>query len=106
MGSNDASLIAENKIFSGGNSDQVLSKLGTNTLSGHEVLYCGDHLHADIIKCRKLTSWKTILIIPELETELSVRQSDLLSHISKLDSLLAKNLKLTDIRCRLQEAID
>jgi len=101
--SNDATLIAENKIFSGGNSDQVLSKLEA---SGHEVLYCGDHLHADIIKCRKLTSWKTILIIPELEKELSVRQGDLLSHISKLDSLLAKNPKLTDIRCRLQEAID
>jgi len=92
-----------NKIFSGGNSEQIVSKLGAR---GHEILYCGDHLHADVIKCRKLTSWKTILIIPELGRELSVRQGQLLSHISKLDSLLAKNPKLTDIRGRLQEAID
>lgn len=90
-------------IYSGGNHGKLTSMLETQ---GHKILYCGDHLHADIIKCRKLTSWKTILIIPELSEEVKNNTQDgLLSHLAKLENLLANNPKLTDVRCRLQEAV-
>ena len=90
-------------IYSGGNHDQLTSMLETQ---GHKILYCGDHLHADIIKCRKMTSWKTILIVPELNYELKNNAQDgLLSHIAKLENLLANNPKLTDVKSRLHEAV-
>ena len=53
-------------VYSGGNHVQITSLLGA---SGPDVIYCGDHLHADVVKCRKLCEWRTLLIVPELEHE-------------------------------------
>ena len=37
-----------------------------------QVMYVGDHLWADVIRCRKNCQWKTLLIVPELAQELAV----------------------------------
>eukprot|EP00091_Calanus_sinicus_P002548 TRINITY_DN12618_c0_g2_i3.p1 TRINITY_DN12618_c0_g2~~TRINITY_DN12618_c0_g2_i3.p1 ORF type:complete len:226 (+),score=33.18 TRINITY_DN12618_c0_g2_i3:63-740(+) len=75
---------------------------------GPDVIYVGDHLYADVIKCRKLCEWRTLLIVPELSHELDVTQknSGLLSHLSKLESLLAENPKLDELKVRLWEAVN
>ena len=35
-------------------------------VSGHNVMYFGDHLPADIVECRLRSDWRTCLIVPEM----------------------------------------
>lgn len=35
-------------------------------VSGHKVIYFGDHLPADIVECRLRSDWRTCLIVPEM----------------------------------------
>ena len=55
-------------VYSGGNHQAITRLLGAQ---GPDVIYCGDHLHADVVKCRKLCEWRTLLIVPELRQEVS-----------------------------------
>lgn len=88
-------------MYSGGNYEHLTSLLGSSS-----IMYCGDHLFADVIMCRKLTQWKTLLIIPELEQELSKSNDDFLRHLHKLEHLLATNPKLSEeCQSRLEEAV-
>ena len=91
-------------MLSGGNAANLTRMLG---LAGHDIIYCGDHLYADIIKCRQLSPWRTLLIIPELSKELtaSLQTGGLLDQLARLDSLLAKHPKLSELKCRLEEAV-
>ena len=74
---------------------------------GGEILYCGDHLYADIIKSRQMAGWRTLLVVPELVREVSVSHltSDLLDHLVRLQALLADNPRLTELKCRLHETL-
>ena len=71
------------------------------------ILYCGDHLYADVIKCRQLAGWQTVLVVPELSRELSTSRltSGLLDHLERLQALLAVNPRLADLKCRLHEVL-
>ncbi len=40
--------------------------------SGAEVLYIGDHIYGDILRSKKELGWRTMLVVPELETELNI----------------------------------
>ena len=56
--------------------------------------------------CRKLTSWRTLLIIPELEQEQRISKDDLLQNLEKLESLIASNPKLSEeVNARLEAAV-
>ena len=35
-----------------------------------QVLYVGDHIYGDVLRSKKALGWRTMLVIPELETEL------------------------------------
>ena len=35
--------------------------------SGHNIIYFGDHLPADVMECSLHTRWRTCLIVPELQ---------------------------------------
>lgn len=37
-----------------------------------QVLYVGDHIYGDILRSKKSLGWRTMLVVPELETELRV----------------------------------
>ena len=41
-----------------------------NVTRGDEVMYVGDHIFGDILKSKKSLNWRTMLVVPELETEL------------------------------------
>ena len=92
-------------MYSGGNHTTITNMLDAK---GPDVIYAGDHLFADVIICRKLCEWRTLLIVPELSHELEVGQktSGLLSHLSKLETLLAENPKLGELKVRLWEAVN
>ena len=39
-----------------------------------QVLYVGDHIYGDILRSKKTLGWRTMLVVPELETELDTLQ--------------------------------
>jgi len=81
-------------MYQGGNVRDFESWAGA---SGDQILYVGDHLYGDILRTKKDCQWRTLMIIPEMERELSLRESltdrfsrrsELESHLSQLDSEL------------------
>jgi len=93
------------EVYSGGDHSTISSLLGA---TGPDIIYAGDHLYADVIKCRKMCEWRTLLIVPELTEELQVsqRNSGILSHLSKLETLLAENAEIIELKMRLWEAMN
>ena len=59
-------LSEEKPVFSGGDHITVARLLGAR---GPDVIYCGDHLYGDVVRCRKLCEWRTLLVVPILEEE-------------------------------------
>ena len=51
-------------VYSGGDHNTVTRLLGAR---GPDVIYCGDHLFGDVVRCRKLCEWRTMLVVPGLE---------------------------------------
>ena len=76
--------------------------------NGPDVIYAGDHLYGDVIKCRKHCEWRTLLIVPELSHELEVSQnsSELISHISRLESIVTNNQDVCQSKIQLQQAVN
>lgn len=58
------------RVFQGGYYLDLHKMLGV--LSGSQVLYVGDHIYGDVLRSKKALGWRTMLVIPELETELDV----------------------------------
>jgi 5' nucleotidase family len=46
---------------------------GFVSVYGLQVLYVGDHIYGDILRSKKTLGWRTMLVVPELESELEVR---------------------------------
>ena len=36
------------------------------------MLYVGDHIYGDILRSKKTLGWRTMLVVPELESELRI----------------------------------
>lgn len=60
------------KVYEGGNLVDIERALGVN---GDSVLYVGDHIYGDILRSKKESSWRTAMIMQELETEVLANQS-------------------------------
>ena len=86
-------------VYSGGDHASITNMLGAE---GHGVLYAGDHLLADVIKCRKLCEWRTLLIVPELlqEQEVTQKNCGLLSQLTRVEAVL-DNPDLTQLKISL-----
>ncbi|MFO0745954.1 MAG: HAD-IG family 5'-nucleotidase [Myxococcota bacterium] len=78
-------------MYLGGNF-QDLSKMAG--LIGDDVLYVGDHIYGDILRSKRATSWRTAMVIPEMELELERLQENL----GKVDELE----RLEDMAYRLE----
>ena len=55
-------------VFQGGSFIDLHKMLGVT--AGAEVLYVGDHIYGDVLRSKRDLGWRTMLVIPELETEL------------------------------------
>ncbi|XP_031434853.1 5'-nucleotidase, cytosolic IIa isoform X1 [Clupea harengus] len=82
-------------VYSGGSSDIVCDLLGSK---GKDILYIGDHIFGDILKCKKRQGWRTFLVIPEMAQELHVwtDKSALFEELQSLDIFLAELYKHLD----------
>lgn len=59
-------------VMQEGNILELEERLGVR---GPNVLYVGDHIYADLISSKRNTYWRTMLIVPELEEELTVQSA-------------------------------
>jgi HAD superfamily 5'-nucleotidase-like hydrolase len=55
-------------IYEGGNLHDLQRALG---VTGNCVLYVGDHIYGDMVRSKKDSAWRTAMIIPELDAEIS-----------------------------------
>ncbi|MFH4974560.1 hypothetical protein AB6A40_001269 [Gnathostoma spinigerum] len=92
------------KVYSGGSCDAFRRLL---KLRGKDVLYIGDHIFGDVLKSKKTRGWRTMLVIPELNQELSVwiERRPLFVQLEKLDAQLAKMYKDIESHTRHRAAI-
>lgn len=60
------------RVYSGGSRESLAKLLGG---SGEEMLYVGDHIYGDILSSKLTSTWRTALVVSELEDELEVRHS-------------------------------
>lgn len=64
----DSENIERARVFQGGSYLDLHKMLGVK--SGSQVLYVGDHVYSDLLRGKKGANWRTMLVIPELESEL------------------------------------
>ncbi|MDX1631069.1 MAG: HAD-IG family 5'-nucleotidase [Thermoanaerobaculia bacterium] len=87
-----------NGIYRGGSLDGVRRLLG---IPGEQVLYVGDHIYGDIVSSKLSSTWRTALVVQELEDELLVQQEQTSERrrLSALKSeLAAMGQQMDDLR--------
>lgn len=74
-------------IYSGGSRDNLMRLLEA---PGEQVLYVGDHIYGDILSSKLTSTWRTALVVSELEDELRTRRelNSQTRHVSVLRSEL------------------
>lgn len=85
-------------IYRGGSLDGVRRLLG---MPGEQVLYVGDHIYGDIVSSKLSSTWRTALVVQELEDELVVQQEQTSERrrLSALKSeLAAMGQQMDDLR--------
>lgn len=61
----------EHLFFSGGNINYLEDRL---RIKGDKVLYVGDHIYGDILKSKHNSTWRTCIIVPELDYQIRAEQ--------------------------------
>jgi len=56
------------KVFSGGNYESFEEFIDAKA---QDILYIGDHIYGDIVRSKKNSGWRTVLIVEELEDEIA-----------------------------------
>jgi HAD superfamily 5'-nucleotidase-like hydrolase len=75
--------LARGRLYSEGNISDLQKALG---FAGDEVLYVGDHIYGDVLRAKKESTWRTAMIIQEMDDELRVLREHALS-FERSDSL-------------------
>ncbi len=58
-------------VYSGGSRAGLMELLDC---LGEQVLYVGDHIYGDILSSKRVSTWRTALVVRELEDEISARR--------------------------------
>ncbi|HJW09466.1 MAG TPA: HAD-IG family 5'-nucleotidase [Holophagaceae bacterium] len=82
--------------FVGGNAAWLEERVEA---TGEEILYGGDHIYGDILKSKKTSSWRTLMVIPELERELELleQKGPELRRLVQLETLRRRTLRRASI---------
>lgn len=59
------------RVYQGGNSQQLEE---FTKVTGDRVLYIGDHIYGDILRLRKSHTWRTAMVLQELDREVAVSE--------------------------------
>ncbi|QED30182.1 HAD-IG family 5'-nucleotidase [Microvenator marinus] len=79
-------------IYQGGNLQDFERLFG---YGGERVVYVGDHIYGDIVRSKKSSAWRTMMIVEELEDELAKAEA-LSQDIQWIDSLDAEISRLNE----------
>ncbi|XGW32840.1 hypothetical protein V3C99_017395 [Haemonchus contortus] len=87
--------LKEGVVYSGGSSDAFHKIVKAR---GKDVLYIGDHIFGDVLRSKKSRGWRTFLVVPELDHELTVwtDRRPLFEKLTQLDNALADIYKHLD----------
>ncbi|MEM7350016.1 MAG: 5'-nucleotidase domain-containing protein, partial [Acidobacteriota bacterium] len=86
-------------VYAGGSREGLARLLGG---TGEEMLYVGDHIYGDILSSKLTSTWRTALVVSELEDELQIRQGLTAQH-RHMDVLRAE---LADFGQRMDDLND
>ncbi len=84
------SSLERGKVYQGGN---LLDFEELSGMGGEGVCYIGDHIYGDIVRSKKSSAWRTVMIVQEMETEL-LRADELREDIAAMDDLDQEILRL------------
>jgi HAD superfamily 5'-nucleotidase-like hydrolase len=65
-------LVGHPGAFTGGHAAWLEAQLQAE---GEQILYVGDHIYGDVLRSKKNASWRTLLLVPELERELKLLEA-------------------------------
>lgn len=82
------------RVYQGGNVKDFERLTG---IAGSRTLYVGDHIYGDILRSKKESAWRTLMIIQELDDEISANQSTA--------GTLARKLELEQQRSFLEDEL-
>ncbi len=82
------------KIYEGGNLHDLQEALG---VTGNRVVYVGDHIYGDMLRSKKDSTWRTAMILQELEDEIG-------AHVECREDALAI-LELHHRRAELEDSL-
>ncbi|HET8938697.1 MAG TPA: HAD-IG family 5'-nucleotidase [Polyangiales bacterium] len=80
------------RVYLGGSQAEFERLTG---VPGDRVLYVGDHIYGDVLRAKKQSAWRTLMIIQELSDELSAMEK-LGPEIARADQLEARLTALHD----------
>jgi HAD superfamily 5'-nucleotidase-like hydrolase len=75
--------LSRDRVYQGGN---IFDFEDMSAVRGDHVLYVGDHIYGDILRLRKSHTWRTAMVLQELELEYQITER-LEEQISDLDIL-------------------
>jgi len=84
-----ASSLEKGKVYQGGNLADFERMTG---FTGDRVLYVGDHIYGDILRSKKLSLWRTCMVVQEIEDEINYTDSrqEEISRLSEIELLRAR----------------
>jgi len=95
-------VLRDGKVFQGGNWNHLHRLLDLR--SGSELLYVGDHMYSDILRSKRTLGWRTVLIVPELLSEV-VQAQDSANLQKQILSLRAEraqlDMQISDLQMKL-----
>lgn len=86
------------KVYSGGSREGLMKLLDA---PGEQMLYIGDHIYGDVVSSKLATTWRTVLVVGELDDELRVRQklaTDLKHLDQKREELITLGQRMDNLR--------
>jgi 5'-nucleotidase len=72
--------LEKGKVYEGGGLKDFERRLG---IQGSRVLYVGDHIYGDILRSKKDSTWRTAMIIQELDREVEALEKTALARIRR-----------------------
>ncbi len=88
--------------FTGGNVQLLEEELGAG---GDEILYVGDHIFGDILRSKKASGWRTVMVVEELEHEIRAAH-DSLEDKQRIDGLQMQNTEIIERLETLRKALE
>lgn len=91
--SSPAHLLERGRIYEGGNLKDFERLIGAH---GDRILYVGDHIYGDILRSKKDSAWRTMMIVQEMASEFTAMERSG-AEVRALDALLRRRQTLEDV---------